>query len=92
MISNQLSSNVGLIHRIRVLGTLEAMANRQNDDENQSDDDAKDYELYLHVFKPQLSFHLCSLCSKILCLLTHSEKKKSMLPLDKSVMLSICSV
>jgi hypothetical protein len=36
------------------------MANRQNDDENQSDNDAKDYELYLHVFEPQLSFHLNS--------------------------------
>lgn len=47
---------------------FEAVANRQDDDEDECYDDAEHNELDLHVLKPHLSPHLGTLLSEILCL------------------------
>jgi len=52
----------------KLLPTVKAMANRQDDDKDQGDDDTKHDELDLHVLKPHLPPHRCSLLPEVLCL------------------------
>lgn len=48
--------------------TLEALANRQNNDKNQGNDNTQNNQFDLHILEPHLSSHLGSLLPKVLCL------------------------
>ena len=53
--------------------TVEAMANRKNDYENQGNYNTQNNQLYFHVLHPHLSSQLGSLLPKTLCLHTQSN-------------------